>query len=162
MDAVFDISKVDEFHDALVRMSKIDTQKTMKKMWNASMKDVTNNLQAKVRQLFPHGQYKNSGILRGKRYGALADDISNKVFSKGGGGVVYIFRNNQGRQCVLRWLDAGAGNNGERITEKAARRGKIAPINFFEPTVMASADTIIQQHIGEAEKEIINEIMKIK
>ena len=150
MEATYDVTQMTELSAKLRRMAGVDVSKTMKKVWADVVKPIEKHLQEVVKQRYPH----KKGILRGKKYGPLYKDIDKKIWSKGGGACVYIFRNNKGRQCVLRWLDAGTQQRQTERHKKPAYRGFVPADNFFHPAVDAVAQSEINRGAEAAAKEI--------
>lgn len=114
--------------------------------------------------------YHQHGMLRGKQYGPLKDDVKRSVSKDASGGSVSIYspKNGDNRWCVLQWLNAGTlqrttggrtriGKNGETKFVKnggqQGNRGSIKALNFFMPSA--------QSGVGATETYILNETIKI-
>lgn len=126
-----------------------------------------------IESVIPYRQgkdYHQHGMLRGKTYGPLKDDVKRSVSKDASGGSVSIYspKNGDNRWCVLQWLNAGTlqrttggrtriGKNGETKFVKnggqQGNRGSIKALNFFLPSA--------QSGVGAAETYILNETIKI-
>lgn len=126
-----------------------------------------------IESVIPYRQgkdYHQHGMLRGKEYGPLKDDVKRSVSKDASGGSVSIYspKNGDNRWCVLQWLNAGTlqrttggrtriGKNGETKFVKnggqQGNRGSIKALNFFMPSA--------QSGVGAAETYILNETIKI-
>ena len=126
-----------------------------------------------IESVIPYRQgkdYHQHGMLRGKTYGPLKDDVKRSVSKDASGGSVSIYspKNGENRWCVLQWLNAGTlqrttggrtriGKNGETKFVKnggqQGNRGSIKALNFFLPSA--------QSGVGAAETYILNETIKI-
>ena len=126
-----------------------------------------------IESVIPYRQgkdYHQHGMLRGKQYGPLKDDVKRSVSKDASGGSVSIYspKNGDNRWCVLQWLNAGTlqrttggrtriGKNGETKFVKnggqQGNRGSIKALNFFLPSA--------QSGVGAAETYILNETIKI-
>jgi hypothetical protein len=126
-----------------------------------------------IESVIPYRQgkdYHQHGMLRGKQYGPLKDDVKRSVSKDASGGSVSIYspKNGDNRWCVLQWLNAGTlerttggrtriGKNGETKFVKnggqQGNRGSIKALNFFMPSA--------QSGVGAAETYILNETIKI-
>jgi hypothetical protein len=126
-----------------------------------------------IESVIPYRQgkdYHQHGVLRGKQYGPLKDDVKRSVSKDASGGSVSIYspKNGDNRWCVLQWLNAGTlerttggrtriGKNGETKFVKnggqQGNRGSIKALNFFMPSA--------QSGVGAAETYILNETIKI-
>lgn len=126
-----------------------------------------------IESVIPYRQgkdYHQHGMLRGKQYGPLKDDVKRSVSKDASGGSVSIYspKNGDNRWCVLQWLNAGTlqrttggrtriGKNGETKFVKnggqQGNRGSIKALNFFMPSAQSS--------VGAAETYILNETIKI-
>ena len=126
-----------------------------------------------IESVIPYRQgkdYHQHGMLRGKQYGPLKDDVKRSVSKDASGGSVSIYspKNGENRWCVLQWLNAGTlqrttggrtriGKNGETKFVKnggqQGNRGSIKALNFFMPSA--------QSGVGAAETYILNETIKI-
>lgn len=126
-----------------------------------------------IESVIPYRQgkdYHRHGMLRGKQYGPLKDDVKRSVSKDASGGSVSIYspKNGDNRWCVLQWLNAGTlqrttggrtriGKNGETKFVKnggqQGNRGSIKALNFFMPSA--------QSGVGAAETYILNETIKI-
>ena len=126
-----------------------------------------------IESVIPYRQgkdYHQHGVLRGKQYGPLKDDVKRSVSKDASGGSVSIYspKNGDNRWCVLQWLNAGTlqrttggrtriGKNGETKFVKnggqQGNRGSIKALNFFLPSA--------QSGVGAAETYILNETIKI-
>lgn len=126
-----------------------------------------------IESVIPYRQgkdYHQHGMLRGKEYGPLKDDVKRSVSKDASGGSVSIYSRSDtaNRWCVLQWLNAGTlerttggrtriGKNGETKFVKnggqQGNRGSIKALNFFMPSA--------QSGVGAAETYILNETIKI-
>ena len=128
-----------------------------------------------IESVIPYRQgkdYHQHGMLRGKQYGPLKDDVKRSVSKDASGGSVSIYspKNGDNRWCVLQWLNAGTlqrttggrtriGKNGETKFvanyngSKQGNRGSLQALNFFMPSA--------QSGVGAAETYILNETIKI-
>lgn len=126
-----------------------------------------------IESVIPYRQgkdYHQHGMLRGKTYGPLKDDVKRAVSKDASGGSVSIYspKNGDNRWCVLQWLNAGTlqrttggrtriGKNGEtkfvKNGSQVGNRGSLQALNFFLPSA--------QSGIGGAETYILNETIKI-
>ena len=128
-----------------------------------------------IEQVIPYRQgkdYHQHGVLRGRQYGPLKDDVKRAVSNDASGGSVSIYSPSTGdnRWCVLQWLNVGTlqrttggrtriGKDGQtKFVKKknggpANNRGSIEALNFFLP--------FAQRGVGAAETYIMNETIKI-
>ena len=128
-----------------------------------------------IESVIPYRQgkdYHQHGMLRGKQYGPLKDDVKRSVSKDASGGSVSIYSRSDtaNRWCVLQWLNAGTlerttggrtkiGKEGKtKFTAHPGgsnqyNRGSIKALNFFMPSA--------QSGVGAAETYILNETIKI-
>lgn len=126
-----------------------------------------------IEAVIPYRQgkdYHQHGVLRGKHYGPLKDDVKRAVSKDASGGSVSIYsrQNTENRWCVLEWLNVGTlqrttggrtriGKNGATKFvsngKKVGNRGSLEAKNFFLPSA--------QSGMGQAETYILNETIKI-
>ena len=126
-----------------------------------------------IEQVIPYRQgkdYHQHGVLRGRQYGPLKDDVKRSVSNDASGGSVSIYSPSSGdnRWCVLQWLNVGTlqrttggrtriGKNGQtKFVSNGGQqgnRGSLEALNFFLP--------FAQRGVGAAETYIMNETIKI-
>lgn len=121
-----------------------------------SLAIVRSSVQVWVRRKYPGGRRKNSGMLRGKKYGPLYKDVRLSVWKKQakGGSVSLLEGRKANRVCVLRWLEE---SKDERVTEKGKSRGSLREMDeFFQPAVATSIGKATQ----ELNRLILEEVQK--
>ena len=134
---------------------------------------IRNSVASGIEQVIPYRQgkdYHQHGVLRGRQYGPLKDDVKRAVSNDASGGSVSIYSPSSGdnRWCVLQWLNVGTlqrttggrtriGKNGStKFVSNGGQqgnRGSLEALNFFLP--------FAQRGVGAAETYIMNETIKI-
>lgn len=136
------------------RMERKVLRPAWKKAFRKAGNVIVKNVRQTIKQRWPGGKRKDSGVLRNIQYGPLYKDVNMNVYKSGEGVNVNIFSNRKRttRWCVLYWLNQGTSDRTAYIRrgkKKPAGRGALAETNFFGRSAKAVANQA-QEEVARA------------